>query len=636
MDETIPGREGARASSRLLLKLSTSVELPSYACCAPALAAYLLINFLGDEGKALSFIAYCLASCAATFALGVLARAAALAPYASWAKGESKGEDAAERARRALLDLPAAEALSIFLRWAATCPIIFGMSRLFGGDFGTPFWTFAGIACCLIGVLAMPASFLGSELACSPALNSPGLAEGEARPRLSFSLRRRLALSVSAMVDYLAAVFIMHMAFILQGSIDPAASMVCLYILVAGTLMMVVIIMRLFDRSLSRTIRTMNAKFEEMNRNSGDLTVRLDVIARDDVGTLSASFNSFMGFLRSSISEVKRSAEQGRSIGTELAATADESSAAATQMAAGMTGLGRRTRGLMEAVRGQKESIGAANGALSSFSEQVDGQAAAVEESSAAINQMIANIAAIEASTKDKRRLVEVLKADGAEGDRILEEITSLVDEVARSAETIMELIDVIVGISKSTDLLAMNAAIEAAHAGAAGKGFAVVADEIRKLAESTGSNSKDIAASLGGIVEKIVRSAELSARTKAVFKKVFEGIAVVEGSMEETLSGLTEISAGGGQIVDSVAELSTLATGLREAGREIGDRIRSIKEEAEKVAALAEENERSAVEIGEGIGEIASASTALSELGNRNAESIALLDGEAARFRLA
>jgi len=635
MDEMHHGPKIAKKRRSLLRQMTLRAELPTIACCAPALMAYLVVGFLGEQGKVAPFVLYCGISCLSTSLLGSLLRRSNLSPLAAWVKGGGQDAAAAARARQALLELPIKESVSLFLRWAATCPLIMLIARLFGDDFGAPFWIFSSIACVLIGVLSLPVSFLGTELVCSPALNDPRLAVAGGRSRLRLSLRQRLVFSVSAMVDYLAAIVILHMVYVQRGIIDLDRSMVCLYVLIAGTMIMVVVIMSLFNRSVSATVKSINAKLEDMNRDSGDLTVRLDVIAQDDIGTLSGNFNGLMGFLRSSISEVKRSAEQGRSIGVELASTAEEASAAATQMSAGMSGLSKRTQGLMTAAREQKESVGAANDALASFMASVDGQAAAVEESSAAINQMIANLAAIEASTTDKRRLVGALKTDGAEGDRILEEITGIVEDVARSAETITELVDVIGGISKSTSLLAMNAAIEAAHAGAAGRGFAVVSDEIRKLAESTDSNSKDIAKSLAEVVDKIRKSAELSSRTKVVFKKVFEGIAVVDGSMEETLAGLTEISSGGGQIVESVSELSTLASGLRESGREIGERIRAIREEADKVATLAEENERSALEISEGIGEIARTASALSELGGRNADSISALDGEVARFRL-
>jgi methyl-accepting chemotaxis protein len=626
----------AREYSRLIRKLGASVELPSYVCGAPALMAYLFINFLEDGTKALAFALYCCVSCVATYVIGFLSRRAFLRPYALYAAGGSQS-GSREDARQRLLDAPVFEAISIFARWLGTCLIIYLLAAAFGSDFGKPFWIFASICCALIGMLAMPASFLGAELACSPILNGPAFAEGRgaARPRIRLSLRLRLSLSVTILVDFVAAVMLLHIHYLRSGNIDVNRSMICLYLLIAGSMGMLFIIMNLFARSLSATVKDMNRKFEDMNKDAGDLSARLPIIAQDDIGRLSENFNGLMDFLGSSISEVKSSAEAGRAIGGELASTSEESSAAATQMAAGMAGLKKRTQGLMEASRGQKASLGAAGTALDSFLAKVDDQASAVEESSAAINQMIANLSAIEASTKDKKRLVELLKKDGAEGDRIVAGITDIVTDISRSAETIMGLVDVIGDISPPTGLLAMNAAIEAAHAGNAGRGFAVVADEIRKLAESTDRNSKDIAKSLGLVVDKIKRSAELSERTKTVFKKILEGIVVVDGSMEETLSGLIETSTGSGQIVDSVAELSSLTVGIREAGREIGERIRSIGEDATKVAELAEENERNADEINSGLGEIAQAAVQLSELGVRNAESISRLDGEVSRFRL-
>jgi methyl-accepting chemotaxis protein len=246
----------------------------------------------------------------------------------------------------------------------------------------------------------------------------------------------------------------------------------------------------------------------------------------------------------------------------------------------------------------------------------------------------VANLGAIDAATAEKRKLVERLKADGAAGDRSVAGIAEIASEVAQSTALIMSLVGVIGDISERTSLLAMNAAIEAAHAGHSGRGFAVVADEIRKLAESTDRNSKDISKSLGGIVDKIGRSAALSASAKAALGTILEGIEAVDGSLGETQSGLTEISAGGGQILSAVAELTALTSAIRDAGNEIGEQTRLIEGAADQAAALSAENERCVAEISGGLGEIVQAATDLSSLGIRNAENIAILDGEMGRFK--
>jgi methyl-accepting chemotaxis protein len=635
MDQTTAGRQGAPGFAKLVRILTVRGEAASYLCSAPALISYAVINFIDGYGQVRALGLSLALTIGLTFTAGIAVRRAVLAPYAEWLRPGKKSAAEAEAARGALLRLPFVEALSIFCRWCLVPISVFALAPAFGVEYGSSFRIFSLIVCALNGLLALPAVFLGAELAVAPCMNSPGIAEAKARPRVRLSLRARLPLSVCIMIDYFAAVTLLHMAFLSAGLIAMEGSILCLCVLIAGMIAMSVWIMILFNRNLGSTLHAINGTLEAMNRDAGDLSSRLQVIAQDDVGLLSENFNALMGFLGASIASVKTAAEAGRAIGGELASTAEESSAAATQMAASMEALAAGAEGLRSSASSQKSSLSAAGESLKAFLSKLDEQASAVEESSAAIHQMTANLASIESSTTEKRALVAALSSDGAEGDRAVEEITALVSELARSTETIEELVGVISGFSKSTSLLAMNAAIEAAHAGDAGRGFAVVADEIRKLAESTAENSKDITKSLRGMVEKIERGSALAESTKSSFKKILGGIAVVDGGMEETLAGLTESSAGSAQIVEAVSELSALTSGIREAGQEIGRRMDIIWEEANRVSNLAEESERGAQEIKGGLAEIAQASVELSELGIRNADSISHLDAEVARFRL-
>lgn len=636
MDKSAEQLGNQREYSRLFWKTSVNTELWSYAICSPALIVYGIIAFIKGGALLFPFLVSTSLTVCITYTAGLLVRRAFLSPYRAWIRSGRKPEGPeADKARQALLDLPLGEAVSLFLRWFAVAPLVLLFALFFRVDYGTPYVIFSLVSCALNGLLEMPVIFLGSELLAAPILNSPGLALARAEPSRRFSLRFRIAWSIQTVTTYICGTAFIQMIYLRAGFISIDNSIICLLLLIAGGVGMLILILRVFAQSMSGTIGVINQKLEAMNRDSGDLSVRLDIVAQDDIGRLSENFNGLMKFLRSSLSSVKGSAGQGRDIGGELASTAEESSAAATQMSASMDGLMKRTDALRASAAGQKEALGSAASSLSAFLGKMDEQASAVEESSAAIQQMIANLASIEASTSEKRELVKALKADGAEGDGAVGDITEAVSEIAVSTQTIMELVEVISGISSQTNLLAMNASIEAAHAGNAGRGFAVVAEEIRKLAESTDSNSKDIAGSMRVIVEKIGKSVELAERTKVAFRKILDGIAIVDGGMEETLSGLTEASTGSAQIVQAVSELSTLTVGIREAGHGISERIGRTSEEADSIARLAEENARSSQEITSGLAEIAQAAVSLSGLGLRNAENISRLDAEVARFTL-
>lgn len=614
--------------SRLVLELSTSVELKSYICSAPSLAAYLIVGFLHDKVKLVAFIVSLVVTVCLTYAAGIAVRRVRLSPYAAWIRSGKRAGSEAEAARAALLGVPGIEGLSIFLRWAVIAPIVLAAGPLFGVDYGAPFAIFASIACALSGALAMPASFLGSELAISSHLNAPILSDAKAKPRFRMSLRLRLALAVSIMVDYLAAMVILNMVYLGKGYLDQSGSMIGLVLLVVGTLAMTVAIMRLFDKDLSATLREINRKLKAMNEDSGDLTARLPIVAQDEVGDLSANFNGLMGFLRSSISEVRGSAREGRSVGSELAATAEETSAASTQISASMEGLKKRTEGLRTASSGQRQALGAAGEALKSFIAKMDEQASAVEESSAAINQMMANLASIEASTNDKRRLVAALRSDGAEGDKAVEGITGLVAEVARSAQAISGLVDVIGDISQRTSLLAMNAAIEAAHSGQAGRGFAIIAGEVKKLAASQAERASRIKGIVAGIQASVDAGSRDAESVRSSLREIASGSAQAAERLELVRRATEEQKRASEEISSSMEALAAASASIREeAGRQAqySERVRGA---VASIAEAATQARESALAIAQESAGLATAVNGLRELTARGGELTAALSG--------
>jgi methyl-accepting chemotaxis protein len=207
---------------------------------------------------------------------------------------------------------------------------------------------------------------------------------------------------------------------------------------------------------------------------------------------------------------------------------------------------------------------------VSDLNRHIQTEASAQEESAASVNQMVASLSSVADSARKRREGLQGLRGTAEEGQSRLAALFDAIRRMEGSVGSIREMIAVINKIASSTNLLAMNAAIEAAHAGDAGRGFAVVADEIRGLAEGSAKNAKDIGVKLKEIVAAITDAAGEGSRTSESFSGVKREIDQAISSFDEIKVAMQELSEGGRQILESVRALNESSQGLREGGAAI------------------------------------------------------------------
>jgi methyl-accepting chemotaxis protein len=280
---------------------------------------------------------------------------------------------------------------------------------------------------------------------------------------------------------------------------------------------------------------------------------------------------------------------------------------------------------------GSTERVAALVFELDSFAGALEGlvgeQAAAIRETAAATEEMIGNITAITKHVEQTKNGVRKLQDDSDAGRTNLDEVSAAIESISERSKGMLDAVRVIASIASTTNLLAMNAAIEAAHAGDAGRGFSVVADEIRKLAEQTTAQSKEIAGQLRSVKDSIDGVVESSRRAGSSFGSVLAGVRQVADHMLEIENAMTEQSAGSRQISgtmsmmhdattkvrDGAEGLRGRATDLRSAAvslkeqnasvveelRAVSARVADIDQSAGNVVALVEENAK----IADGIG---------------------------------
>jgi methyl-accepting chemotaxis protein len=210
----------------------------------------------------------------------------------------------------------------------------------------------------------------------------------------------------------------------------------------------------------------------------------------------------------------------------------------------------------------------------------VDDQGAAIRQTAAATEQMIGNIDSITKHVEQTKSGVEELVDHSETGRANLDEVLAAVQSISEKSSGMLDAVAVIAGIADTTNLLAMNAAIEAAHAGEAGRGFSVVADEIRNLAEQSAGQSKEIASELGTIKASIDQVVDSSGRAGVSFADVLAGVRTVADHMVEIEHAMNEQAAGSAQISGAMSAMHEATAKVRDGAAGLRDKARQLSSE--------------------------------------------------------
>jgi methyl-accepting chemotaxis protein len=233
-----------------------------------------------------------------------------------------------------------------------------------------------------------------------------------------------------------------------------------------------------------------------------------------------------------------------------------------------------------------EQSVGTLVGNTGNVQDMVIQQSALVEESSASVEQINRSVGSITATAEQRREHATKLAAVAEQAKTQMQDALSAMQRVTESSSHMLEVIRIISGVSSQTNLLAMNAAIEAAHAGEAGRGFAVVAEEIRKLAEDTDTNARTMRDRLATSMDDIEEARRLHQEIDELFTVIREEGGRTSESMEEIVAALRELSEGSREIMDSVSSLARIATSTTDA---MGENSSVLERNEEAIHAIAE-----------------------------------------------
>jgi methyl-accepting chemotaxis protein len=367
----------------------------------------------------------------------------------------------------------------------------------------------------------------------------------------------------------------------------------------------------------------------------GDLSQRVSPSSRDEIGTLASDLNVFVEVLSASILDVKNVSGANLEARSRLVDAANSASSSETEIEANTRSIGKQIVSLNEHVGESSKAVGKIADGIADLDAKISSQSEMVEGVASSVTRMLSSLEDICGITERDRSRAAELVAEADKGRSVFQAAGEKIGEIPRHIGTIREMATVIRDIASQTDLLAMNAAIEAAHAGDAGRGFSVVADEIRKLSEVSTSSSRDISSSIELVVDKIEEATHANAGIGSAFSSIDGMIKEVSASMVEINKITDDLRVGSNEALDAMVELKELTREIKAGSKAIDDGSAAINGDMKGLGRVSSEVASNISEIMAGTADIGEAIRTVVEFAERVGAMSSRLDEGIRRFRL-
>ncbi len=379
--------------------------------------------------------------------------------------------------------------------------------------------------------------------------------------------------------------------------------------ILTGVIVVVVafLVLLFMIRTAVRAILQVSDQLKEISSGDADLTKQLTVNSTNEVGLLAERFNTFIESLRGLIRDIIVGTESLAAEKDIIVANATETAASVNEISGNITSVSSSVDKLHQSIGTTAEKAEEIAGSMGAMQEQVNAQVSAIEETSASVEQMSAQSDSIRNTAAKRAGEVEELTNAVAKSSSRLEELGTKAQELERRTGQMLEAANVINGIAAQTNLLSMNAAIEAAHAGDAGRGFSVVAEEIRKLAENSSNNATVIQNSLKGSVTLIQEINGSFETMRGTFHTVTDSTRQTRDAFSEIESTVSELSTGMNEVTGAVVA-------IRDAIMSIDERSKSVTGLTGEILTLNEQNSSIGSEVQGAITEIRTGADQINE----------------------
>ena len=350
-------------------------------------------------------------------------------------------------------------------------------------------------------------------------------------------------------------------------------------------------------RGLSKRIKV-TAKLLDYIANDGDLTSRIDITITDDFGLLISSINTLIEKLSTMIKDFKTETGAVTESATALSKSAVYANGALGVVSHSLQHIDDNTKKQDELVSITNDNIEMLADSIETVKLYVTQQTESVQSISGSISDMTERIANVAETAKKAQEVSEGLSERSEIGNSAVEHAVNTMKEIQTVSEEVRKLLLVIQGIASQTNLLSMNAAIEAAHAGEFGAGFAVVADEVRSLASSSSSSARDIQVKIKEMMEKTRAGVDAIVSAGTAFQgirdNVVENAALVRNiydSMMQQNAGASDTKQAADEMVEAIRAIRDLAEEEKESADKLRESMASVVEASRSTVSAVQES---------------------------------------------
>ncbi|MBN2251243.1 MAG: HAMP domain-containing protein [Candidatus Altiarchaeota archaeon] len=376
------------------------------------------------------------------------------------------------------------------------------------------------------------------------------------------------------------------------------------------------------SRGIIRPITSLTKFADDLSQ--GKMKSEFVLHRRDEIGQVAKALCSIRDNYRDTLLNEKNRLSELKDLSDKLKITMERAKSALADIVGRSAGIEQHAEKHTRSVAATSEAADRIIRNIGTLGDLIAKQSKNLSQSSASIEEMVGSINSVAKNTSSVAGSFERLVEASGKGKDKLTQVDTMITQIAEQSESLLEMNKIVSSIASQTNLLAMNAAIEAAHAGEMGRGFAVVADEVRKLAENSAVQSKDIRHILEETKNTIAEVVETSREATSAYNSITEHIQGVNQLISEVESATEEQNEGSRQILEALESIHTITRDVENQSSEMREGNQVVIHEISSLMELSQSIEKDIHDILKRISEVDSSLDEVDQLCERNKEYVA------------